>query len=294
MSFFEKFGRSAGELKKIRCITVTGVLIALDIVLKMLSIKVTNDLKITFSFLALATIGMLFGPTVSFMAGIITDIIGYMLNSEGGFSPLFTIIEAIGAMIYGFFLYDIKGVDLKWSKPFAKGKEYVLRDIVTIIISGIITGLIFAGAAFGISQVFNQFIETEGSLGKIAKVLTDPAMVYVSAVVGLLYGLIFTLIIRSNICEKSDIKRFLSVILSKVVVVVVCNLIMTPAAMVISGYSTSEAIAAGYPLRLVKNAIQCPVDCLLLIIILFPILTAYKKIFHENSGDRSVKSKQKV
>lgn len=286
MSFFEKFGRSASELTKIKCLTVTGVLIALDIVLKMVSIKVTADLKITFSFIALATIGMLFGPTVSFLAGAITDILGYFISPEGGFNPLFTIIEAVGAMIYGVFLYDIRSIDLKWSKPFRRTDRNVKKEIVVICISGVITGLVFMGAMFGVTQLFSQMVDDEGSLGKIAKVLSKTELIYVGAVIGLLYGVIFSLIIRSFIGEKSDIKYFLSVILSKVIVVVVCNLIMTPAAMVYSGYSTSEAIAAGYPLRLVKNAIQCPVDCLLLLIILFPILTAYKKIFPDEKRSK--------
>ena len=62
MAFFSKFGRSAMELRSIRCLTVTGVLIALDIVLKMVSIRITADIKITFAYLALATVGMLYGP----------------------------------------------------------------------------------------------------------------------------------------------------------------------------------------------------------------------------------------
>ncbi len=200
MSFFEKFGRSAAELKSIRCITVTAVLIALDIVIKSISItiplQVGGNMKITFAFLALATIGMLYGPTVSFLAGILTDIIGYFIHPDGGFSPLFTVVEAVGGLIYGIFLYKLR------------------------------------------------------PLGKI-----------------------------SHENNKQNFLSILRIVLSKVVVVILCNLIMTPVAMVLSGYSSFEAQIATMPLKLIKNGIQCPVDCILMIIIMFPILAAYNKVF---------------
>lgn len=208
MSFFEKFGRSAYELKSLRCLTVTGILIALDLVLKLVSIKITDNLKITFAFLALATVGMLFGPTVGFIAGVITDIIGFMLSPEGGFSPLFTFIEAFGALIYGLFLYGITPPHKNPDGKFDKG---------------------------------------------------------------------------------STLGSTLRIILSKVTVVIVCNLVLTPAAFVLSGYKTWESTIATYPARLVKNLIQCPVDCILLLLILFPILAAYKRIFPDGGRNNKIK-----
>lgn len=200
MSFFEKFGRSAYELKSLRCLTVTGILIALDLVLKLVSVKITDNLKITFAFLALATVGMLFGPTVGFIAGVITDLIGFMLSPEGGFSPLFTFIEAFSALLYGVFLYGITPPHKNPDGKFDKG---------------------------------------------------------------------------------STLGSTLRIIFSKVTVVIVCNLVLTPAAFVLSGYKTWESTIATYPARLIKNVIQCPVDCVLMLIILFPILAAYKRIFPE-------------
>ena len=215
MSFFEKFGRSALELKSVRCLVTTGMLIALDLVLKLVSVKLSDNLKITFAYLALATIGMLFGPSVGFLAGIITDIVGFLLKPDGGFSPLFTIVEAVGAMIYGIFLYEIKPVILKGDK----------RKII-----------------------------------------------------------------------KTDTISAVRVILSKVTVVIVCNLVMTPVAMVLSGYMTWESVAAGYPVRLVKNAVQCPVDCILMLLVLFPVLAAYRKIFPEDvsAGSETYKKRMPI
>ena len=105
MAIFTNFKKSASELKSIRCITVTAMLIALNLALKSVTVYISDDLKISFSFLALAAIGMLFGPTVGFLAGTITDILGLLIaNTIGAVNPLFTLVEATGGMLYGMFL----------------------------------------------------------------------------------------------------------------------------------------------------------------------------------------------
>lgn len=107
VSFFGQFAESARELKKLRCLTVTGLLIALNIVLKAVgTVQLAPDLRVTFDFLALAAIGMLFGPTVAGLAGGITDILGFLVDRSGqGFYPGFTLVEMLTACAYGVALY---------------------------------------------------------------------------------------------------------------------------------------------------------------------------------------------
>ncbi len=202
MAIFKIFADSAKELKNLRCLTTTAVLIALDIALKSVNINITDDFKITFAYLALASIGMLFGPTVGFMAGIVTDLIGMLLpTATGSFNPLFTIVEATGAMLYGLFLYRMKYVKLDWSNGF--------------------------------------FRTLGGSLAHTWRIIA-----------------------------------------AKVAVVIVCNVILNPIAMILSSYWTVEtAIFVKIPARLIKYAIQTPVDCVLMILVLFPVLFAYRSIF---------------
>ncbi len=210
MALFKMFADSAKELKKLRCITTTAVLIALDIALKSLNINITEDFKITFAYLALASIGMLFGPTVGMIAGIVTDLIGMMLPSAtGSFNPLFTIVEAAGGMVYGIFLYRMKYVKLDWSSGF--------------------------------------FRTLGGSLVHTWRIIA-----------------------------------------AKVAVVIVCNIILNPLAMILSSWWTWEtAIFVKIPARLIKYAIQTPVDCVLMILVLFPVLFAYRSIFKNQSNTRT-------
>lgn len=205
MTFFANFKRSALELKSLRTLCVTAILIALDLVLKSVTINITKDLKISFAFLALASVGMLFGPAVAFLAGMVTDVLGLLIaNNIGAFNPMFTFVEASGAMIYGIFLYN-----LRFSDSNALGGKFT---------------------------------------------------------------------------DKNDIKQILRIIFAKVTVVIICNLILTPLALIVSNSMEAGTLVyaptlAKYPARLVKNAIQCPVDCVLLFAVLPIISTAYNRVF---------------
>lgn len=124
MAFFANFKKSAAELKTLRCICVTAILIALALVLKtFLNVQMTEDMKISFAFVAVAAIGMLYGPTVAGLACVVTDIVGYLLKPTGAFSPLFTLVEVAGGVIYGCFLYNFSPVRLDFSGGKAFGKS---------------------------------------------------------------------------------------------------------------------------------------------------------------------------
>ena len=212
MAFFTCFRRSAAELKDIRCLAVTAMLIALDLVLKFfLNFNITDDLKISFAFVAIASIGMLYGPTVGGLACVVTDIVGYFIKPSGSFSPLFTLVEVMGGVLYGLFLYGFSPIkpELESPKAFAK-----------------------------------SVIANWGSA--------------------------------------------LRIVLAKVSVVIVCNLIMNPMFIVLTGQMAagnfdSGVFLANYVTRLTKgffkNAVQTPVDILILMLALFPIMAAYRAIF---------------
>jgi len=101
------FKKSANELKNIRCLTVTGVLVAAYVTLNSPLLSYNTDvLKITFGFLALAAIGMLFGPVVAVIASVPCDIIAAYIGHLG-VNPIFTIPKILEGLIYGIFLYGM-------------------------------------------------------------------------------------------------------------------------------------------------------------------------------------------
>lgn len=108
--FLSLFTDSARELKQVRALTVTALLMALGIVLRSLSIPIGTDIRITFSFLGIAAIAMLYGPVVSMIASLGVDIIGYLLDGAKmrEYNVLLALVVMLNALIYGMFLYHRK------------------------------------------------------------------------------------------------------------------------------------------------------------------------------------------
>ncbi|MBR3631164.1 MAG: folate family ECF transporter S component [Oscillospiraceae bacterium] len=103
-SFFSMFARSAKEFYDLRSLTVTAMFIAVSMVIEKFTINFPL-FKINFAFLAIAVIGMLCGPTVGFVAGMLCDIVGWIANPDGGFYPAYTLVAGIQGLIYGTLLY---------------------------------------------------------------------------------------------------------------------------------------------------------------------------------------------
>lgn len=264
MAILKMFANSAKELKSLRCITVTAMLIALNLALKSVTIYITADLKISFSYLALATIGMLFGPTVGFIAGTITDILGLLVQQMiSAFNPLYTIVEATGGMLYGLFLYKLQPI------KFGKESFKPAIDRSTALLSGINAKLLSALmvlTAFVLYEIYH---------------FNELFVVYV-IIIAFVYGIFLYKL------AALPWKQLLRIVGAKVSVAFMCNIVMTPAVMVIMGtWSAELALNEKIPLRLVKNAIQVPVDIIILTLILFPIMAAYKRIFKGSAAPKA-------
>ncbi len=102
--FFNLFSMSAKEFLKLRTITVTAMLIAASMFIEMFSIDI-GFVKLNFSFIAIAAIGMLFGPCVGFTAGMCCDIAGYIAHPSGAFLPAYILAAGLQGLIYGLTLY---------------------------------------------------------------------------------------------------------------------------------------------------------------------------------------------
>ena len=103
-SFVSMFQRSCKEFGDLRTLTMTGLFIAISMIIEKFTINLPL-FKINFAFLAIAVIGMLGGPAVAFAAGMICDVVGFIANPTGAFLPEFTIIAGIQGLIYGILLY---------------------------------------------------------------------------------------------------------------------------------------------------------------------------------------------
>ncbi len=136
-SFFNLFKDSASELKKVSTLTVCGVLMALSIVLRNMAINITADLRITFAFLGIMAIAMLYGPVVCVIANVGVDVIGYVLDGYKArdYNLGLLAVKIVIALIYGLFLYKR-----------TTGKSIIISSIVSRIIVVVLCNLVLNSA----------------------------------------------------------------------------------------------------------------------------------------------------
>ncbi len=90
-----------------RSLVTVSLLLAISIVLArvlglIIPIAGLPALKINFSSIPLIMVGIFYGPAAGFMAGAISDVVGYMINPMGGaYFPGFTLSSALTGMIPG-------------------------------------------------------------------------------------------------------------------------------------------------------------------------------------------------
>ena len=99
---------AARELKDIKMLVVTALLIALRIALKPAAIPLGPQLNIQTATLATALGAMIFGPVVAIPAAMISDTIGFMIWPTGDYFLPFMLTEIAGTMFYALFLYRAK------------------------------------------------------------------------------------------------------------------------------------------------------------------------------------------
>ncbi len=107
----EKFSKSAKQLKKPQTLAVCGMLLALRIVIgyfSNLTLAISPDIKIGFSFLPVAIAGILCGPVASGVIGALGDLFCFMLAPMGAYFPGWTINGLLVGLLYGLFLYESK------------------------------------------------------------------------------------------------------------------------------------------------------------------------------------------
>lgn len=98
---------SISRLKETKVLTFCGMMGALAIVLGYVAtIKMGQYIRIGFSGLPNQVVDYLFGPWIGAIFGGAMDIIKWFASGDGNFFPGFTITAMVGAMIYGFLLYN--------------------------------------------------------------------------------------------------------------------------------------------------------------------------------------------
>ena len=102
--------------------------------------------KLNFAFLAIAIIGMLFGPCMGLVAGFACDIVGYLVHPTGGFLPAYILVAGLQGLIYGLCLYHkMNGHSIQFRNT-TTGKEWditlFLRAVAARLLDVIVINLL--------------------------------------------------------------------------------------------------------------------------------------------------------
>lgn len=188
-SYREMTGKGA-----VRCLAVTGMLCALSMAIEGFTITLPFT-KINFAFLALAAIGMLFGPVVAFFAGGICDVLGFFIHPDGGFIPVYVFIAMLQGLIYGIVLYH-KGYfsnDLQNPTRGRRLTEFGLRMVIARLLDVVIINLMlntYFNMHYGFipAQAFGEAIAARAVKNLLELVLDIPLMFIVLPTIMVVYG----------------------------------------------------------------------------------------------------------
>lgn len=105
ISLGSSLSASAASLRRSHTLALTGILIAMQLVLSSVAVYVTADMRITFGFLTIAATAALFGPVVAAAHGALADILACFLFPAGPYFPGYTLSALLVGLFYGLFFY---------------------------------------------------------------------------------------------------------------------------------------------------------------------------------------------
>ena len=126
---------AASELKDVKMLVITALMIALRIALKPFAIYIGPQMAIQTATLATALGAMIYGPVVAIPAALISDTIGFMIFPTGDYFLPFALTEIASTMIYALCLYR--------AKPNAT-RVIIARFLICFVVNVVLQQLIFA------------------------------------------------------------------------------------------------------------------------------------------------------
>jgi ECF transporter S component (folate family) len=126
---------AAAELKDVKMLVITALMIALRIALKPFAIYIGPQMAIQTATLATALGAMIYGPVVAIPAALISDTIGFMIYPTGDYFLPFALTEIASTVIYALCLYR--------AKPSA-GRVIVARFLICFLVNVVLQQFIFA------------------------------------------------------------------------------------------------------------------------------------------------------
>ncbi len=126
---------AAAELKDIKMLVITALMIALRVALKPLAIYIGPQMAIQTATLATALGAMIYGPVMAIPAAIISDTVGFMIFPTGDYFLPFALTEIASTMAYALCLYRAKPTTTR---------VIISRFLICFVVNVVLQQFIFA------------------------------------------------------------------------------------------------------------------------------------------------------
>lgn len=145
---------SSGKIT-LRQLTVSALLIALDVVFSRVLAINTPLMKIGLGFAAVALSAMLYGPLWAALTAALGDLVGALLFPTGAYFPGFTATAALTGLIFGLFLYRR---EKSWPRAFLAALCNCL--LVTLLLNTLMIAVFFRSSPAELAGAdFVRFME---------------------------------------------------------------------------------------------------------------------------------------
>ncbi len=139
----------------LRQLTVSALLIALDVVFTRVLAINTPLMKIGLGFAAVAASAMLYGPAWAALTAALGDLIGALLFPTGAYFPGFTLTAALTGLLFGLFLYRR---EKSWLRAFFAALTNCF--LVTLVLNTLMIAVFFRSSPAELAGAdFARFME---------------------------------------------------------------------------------------------------------------------------------------
>ncbi len=205
---------AANELKDVRMLVITALMIALRVALKPLAIPLGPQLSIQTAMLATALGAMIFGPVMAIPAAMISDTIGFIIFPTGDYFLPFMLTEIASTMLYALCLYRARVTSLRVT---------LSRFFICFFVNVILQQIIFAWQYTYMGNPDKAKDAILGIMG-VARIFKNLAFFPIESVVLTLFLKVLlpvTQRARLTYCSDADMKFSKGVIVAMVCLMVV-------------------------------------------------------------------------
>ena len=142
--FSDYWKSSAEKLKSVRYLALLALFIGIKTVLAGVYIPVSENLRISVTFLVTTVEAAIFGPAAGIISGAVTDILGYMLFPTGPFFIGYTITAMSSLLIYSLFFYR---------RQISVAKIIGAKTLVNYLVN-VLMGSLWSSIMFGKAYMF--------------------------------------------------------------------------------------------------------------------------------------------